>query len=129
MYRWTALVTLASLALYFFMLFRVGLLRGKTGIKAPATTGHPDFERAYRIQMNTLEGMPLFLPALWLAAVHVDDRFAAVIGLLWIAGRILYMRLYTIDPDKRGPGFGMQATAFLILYAAALIGVLRAFFV
>ena len=129
MVRWTALVTLAALALYFAMLFRVGLMRGKTGVKAPATTGHPDFERAYRIQMNTLESMPLFLPALWLAAVYADDRLAAVVGLVWIVGRILYMRLYTIDPDKRGPGFGIQAVAVIALYVIALIGVLRTFLV
>ena len=128
MYRWTALVTLASLALYFFMLFRVGLLRGKTGIKAPATSGHPDFERAYRIQMNTLEGMPLFLPTLWLAAIYVVDRFAAVLGLVWIVGRFLYMRAYTIDPAKRGPGFAIQSLATGVLFLAAVVEILHSFF-
>lgn len=128
MYRWTALVTLAALALYFAMSMRVGMLRGKTGVNAPATTGHPDFERAYRIHVNTLEGMPLFLPSLWLAAVYVDDRFAALTGLVWIVGRVLYMRLYTIDPGKRGAGFGTQAAAVAVLYVAALIGILRTFF-
>ena len=129
MYRWTALVTLASLALYFAMLWRVGIARGKTGVAAPATTGHPDFERAYRVQMNTLEGMPLFLPSLWLAAVYVDDRFAAAVGLVWIAGRFIYMRSYTADPATRGLGFGTQGVAVCLLFAGALIGVLRNFFV
>ena len=62
-----------------------------------------------------------------------DYRIADLVQLVQtdpaIAGRILYMRLYTIDPAKRGPGFGLQAVAVIVLYVAALIGVLRAFFV
>lgn len=128
MYRWTALVTLAAVALYFVMLIRVSQARARTGIKAPATSGHPDFERAYRIQTNTLESMPLFLPTLWLAAVYVDDRFAAALGLVWIVGRFLYMRAYTIDAAKRGPGFVVQSLATGILFLAALVEVLHSFF-
>lgn len=128
MFHWTGLVTLGAIALYFAMLWRVGISRGKTGLKAPATTGNPDFERAYRVQMNTLEGMPLFLPSLWLAAFYVDDRFAAVMGLVWIVGRFIYMRAYTADPAKRGTGFAMQGVAACVLYLAALAGVVRTFF-
>ena len=40
-------------------------------------SGHPDFERAFRIQMNTLEWMPIFLPALWLFAIYIGDAIAA----------------------------------------------------
>lgn len=128
MYRWTALVTLGAVALYFAMSVRVGFARGRTGIKAPATTGHPDFERASRIHLNTLEGIPVFLPPLWLAAAYVDDRLAAAVGLVWIVGRFLYMRAYTIDPEKRGPGFAIQGFAVIVLFVAALAGVLRTFF-
>ena len=127
MYRWTALVTLGALALYLAMLYRAGKARERTGLKAPATTGHPDFERAYRVQMNTLEVMPLFLPPLWLAAFYIDDRFAALVGLVWIVGRFLYMQGYTADPAKRGVGFAIQGVAVCVLYATALIGVVRAF--
>ena len=127
MYRWTALVTLGALALYLAMLYRAGKARERTGLKAPATTGHPDFERAYRVQMNTLEVMPLFLPPLWLAALYIDDRFAALVGLVWIVGRFLYMQGYTADPAKRGVGFAIQGAAVCVLYATALIGVVRTF--
>jgi hypothetical protein len=34
---------------------RVGILRGRHNIRAPAASGHPLFERAYRVQLNTLE--------------------------------------------------------------------------
>ena len=125
MLKWTALVTLATLILYFFMMYRVGLFRGRTGIKAPATTGHPDFERAYRVQMNTLEWMPLFLPPLWLAAFFTSDLFAAAGGLVWIVGRAIYMQAYMADPAKRGLGFAIQAAAAIVLFLGSLVGVVR----
>ena len=93
--HFTALVTLLALILYFWLCFRVAQARVKFGVKAPATTGHPDFERAFRIQMNTLEWMPIFLPAIWLAAIYVSDIGAALIGVVWIAGRVLYTLGYT----------------------------------
>ena len=89
----------------------VSRARTAYGIKAPAVTGNPDFERVFRVQMNTLEWMPMFLPSLWLFAIYVSDPFAAAIGLVWIAGRILYIVSYSKAANKRGPGFGIQAFA------------------
>jgi len=122
--HFTALVTLLALFLYFWFGFQVGQARVKFGVKAPATTGNPDFERVFRIQMNTLEWMPIFLPAMWLAAVYVSDIGAALIGGVWIAGRVLFMRGYTEAAEKREPGFFVQATATGVLWLAGLIGVL-----
>jgi glutathione S-transferase len=122
----TALVILLALIVYFWISFRVGQARSKFGIKAPATTGNPDFERAFRVQMNTLEWMPIFLPAAWLAGIYVSDIGAAVLGLIWIGGRLLYMQGYTEAAEKRGPGFGVQATACGVLWVAAVVGVLTA---
>ena len=45
-----AIVTLVALLVYFYMGMRVGRGRVLYGITAPAVTGHPDFERAYRVQ-------------------------------------------------------------------------------
>lgn len=73
MYRLTALVTLLAIAFYFFTCINVSRARTKTGVKVPATSGHPDFECAFRIQMNTLEWMPIVLPALWLFAIYIGD--------------------------------------------------------
>jgi glutathione S-transferase len=67
---WTAIVTLAIGFFYFYTAFRVGNLRAKHDIKAPATSGHPLFDRAYRVQLNTLEQMGIFLPFLWVAAFY-----------------------------------------------------------
>jgi len=105
---------------YFFTSFRVGKARATFGIKAPAITGNADFERVFRVQMNTLEWMPIFLPSLWLFAIYVSDWLAAVIGLVWIVGRILYLTGYSQAAEKRGPGFGIQALAYGILLAGVL---------
>ncbi|MBV9063492.1 MAG: MAPEG family protein, partial [Alphaproteobacteria bacterium] len=63
----SALVTILVLILYVAMGARVGRMRGKHNVAAPATAGHPEFERAFRVHMNTLEQLIIFLPLLWLA--------------------------------------------------------------
>jgi len=111
------LVTLLALAVLFGTAVAVGRGRVKYKIAAPATTGHPDFERLFRIQMNTLEQLALFLPALWVAAHYVKPEIAGGIGLLWIAGRIWYAIAYAADAGKRGPGFGMGMLSTGVLWA------------
>ena len=70
--------------------------------------------------MNTLEWMPIFLPSLWLFAVYDSDAIAAILGLVWIAGRILYMIGYTKAAEKRSLGFGIQALAGAVLLLGSL---------
>ena len=123
MFNLTALVTLLAVALYFSTSIIVARARQRTGIKAPATSGNPDFERAFRVQMNTLEWMPIFLPALWLCAYYVGDQWAAIGGLVWVIGRIMYIRGYLEEASKRGPGFGVQAFAAVLLWVSALVGI------
>lgn len=116
----TAIVTLLSLLTYFWISFRVGAARARYGVAAPATTGHPDFERRFRAQQNTLEWLPIFLPSLWLFAIYWSDLAAAVLGLVWIAGRILYALGYAKEAGARGVGFAIQALAALALLVGAL---------
>jgi glutathione S-transferase len=116
----TALVTCLAILFYFFTSVRVAKARVALGVKLPAISGHPDFERVFRVQMNTLEWMPIFLPSLWLFAIYISDTVAAAIGLVWIAGRILYMTGYSRAVEKRGPGFAIQALAAAVLWAGAL---------
>ncbi|HEX3405992.1 MAG TPA: MAPEG family protein, partial [Caulobacteraceae bacterium] len=93
----------------------------KYGVAAPAVTGNPDFERAYRIQMNTLEWLPIFLVSLWLFALSWgSDLVAAGIGVVWLIGRILYLTGYSRAAEARGPGFGIQALAAGVLLFGAL---------
>jgi len=113
-------VTFLALLVYFWTGLRVGAARQKYGVAAPAVTGPPEFERAYRVQMNTLEWLPLFLPSLWLFAYYWDGWTAAGIGLIWILARLLYATSYVKDPSKRGPGFGLQALCTMVLLLGAL---------
>ena len=121
-----ALVTLLAVLLLFGTVWVVGRARGKHGIKAPAVTGHPAFERAYRVQMNTLEQTVMFLPTLWLAANYGFSGWAGIAGLVWLAGRVWYAVAYLSDAGKRGPGFALGMIAWLALLVMACIGVVRA---
>ncbi|HEY8585366.1 MAG TPA: MAPEG family protein [Rhodanobacter sp.] len=121
-----ALVTLLNVLLLFGTAWAVGSARGKYAIKAPATAGHPLFERAYRVQMNTLENTVLFLPTLWLAAHYGFSDWAGAAGLVWIVGRVWYALAYLKDPGKRGPGLLVGMFGWLVVLALACIGVGRA---
>jgi glutathione S-transferase len=115
MYHFTGLVSLLAILFYFFTSARVARARAKYKIAAPAITGNADFERVFRVQMNTLEWMPIFLPSLWLFAIYISDRWAALVGLVWIVGRIVYMLGYEQATEKRSPGFLIQALACIVL--------------
>jgi glutathione S-transferase len=121
--RYTAIITLLAVAFYFFLATRVAVARGKFNVQLPATTGHPDFERVFRVHMNTLEWMPIFLPLLWLCAIYLNDIAAAMLGLVWIGGRILYFTGYSQAVEQRLPGFLIQVAACALLFVGALAGI------
>ena len=122
-HRWTAVVTLLTLLVYFWMSLQVGSARGKCGISPPAMTGDPLLERAVRVQSNTLEWLPIFLASLWLFAIYWSELAAAALGIVWIIGRVIYAFGYMADPAKRSAGFMIQffATALLLLGALGKI--------
>jgi uncharacterized membrane protein YecN with MAPEG domain len=124
--EYVALVTLLLLLQYLTFSILVGAARGKSGIKAPAVTGDADFERAYRVQMNTLEQLVLTLPALWLSGLYFSPMVAALLGLAFFLGRVLYRAGYVKDPQKRGAGFGIGFLASIGLVVTALWGVIGA---
>jgi glutathione S-transferase len=119
MYHFTSLVTCLALLFYFLTSVQVAKARARFGIKAPAISGDPDFERVFRVQMNTLEWLPIFLPSLWLFAIYLSDAIAAAIGLVWIGGRIAYLIGYSKAANQRGRGFGIQASAAIVLWLGA----------
>ena len=121
-----ALVTLAAVFVYFVTTLNVGRAREKYKIVAPAVTGNLDFERVYRVQMNTVEQIVAFLPALWLFAIYLSPVWASAFGVVWIVGRILYAVGYTRSADKRDVGFGVTFIAFAALWAGAAWGVIGA---
>jgi glutathione S-transferase len=120
-YALVGIVTLLSLLLYFAMSMGVAKARSQFGVEAPAISGHPDFERVFRVQANTLEWLPIFLPSMWLwAYAWGGDLIPAGIGLVWIVGRTLYMTGYSRAASARSTGFMIQALATGVLLFGAL---------
>jgi len=119
-HAYVAIVTLLALLTYFWMSLQVPVARRKTGIAAPAMTGDPLLERTIRAHYNTLEWLPIFLPALWIFAIYWSDLVAAGLGLLWIVGRIVYQIGYVSAPEKRAPGFLIQFIAVVVLVLGGL---------
>jgi uncharacterized membrane protein YecN with MAPEG domain len=113
------------LLVYLWTVIGVGAARRKSGIKAPTMTGDPLLERAVRVQANTLEWLPIFLPSLWLCHLFWQPQdqtgiIVAAIGVVWIVGRILYALGYVVDPSKREMGFLIQFLASIALLLGAL---------
>jgi glutathione S-transferase len=123
MNAYIALVTILTVLLLFATAFMVGRARGKFGIKAPATSGHEGFERAFRVQMNTQESALMFLPALWAAAAFGAAWLSAAFGAAWLVGRIWYAVAYANPAGNRGPGFLIGMIALLALIVQALWGI------
>ena len=124
----SAIVTVLAVIFVFYTGLEVGRMRGKHKIAAPAVTGNPEFERAYRVQMNTLEQFVLFLPLFWLATIYFQmlPWLPAVFGLVWIIGRWLYMQGYMAAPEKRGRGFMVAGLANLGLLIMSVVGIVQA---
>ncbi len=114
----------ALLAIIQFIMFSifVGQARGKYGIQAPAMTGNEHFERAVRVQMNTLEQLVGFLPALLIAAVYWPQTYVAAVGAVYLLGRTLYRQAYVADPARRGLGFLLTFFPTTLLILAGLVG-------
>ena len=116
-------VVLALSVIEFFVFgVMVGRARVQYGVEAPAMTGHEIFERYVRVHYNTLEQMVAFVPAMLLFGAYVSATAAAVLGLMYVAGRIVYFRSYIADPKKRGPGFGLSALPTMIMLLGGLGG-------
>src|ERR1700691_2165752 len=116
------LITVLALLQFLYFGILVSRARGRFGIKAPAITGNEIFERYLRVQMNTLEMLVIFLPALWIATVYVPTYGVALLGVLYLIGRFVYLRGYVADPSKRGTGFGLTALPIVVLLLIDLIG-------
>lgn len=118
----TVIVTVLALLINIFFAMRVGQARGRLGVDAPATAGPEEFNRIYRIHQNTIEQSVIFLPSLWLFYAVFHTLWGAVIGVIWLVGRLVYARAYTADPKKRGPGMILTFASSLVLLLSALAG-------
>jgi len=123
---WIHLVTLLALLEYLFFGYLVGKARATFGVKAPAITGHEIFERYFRVQMNTLELLIVFVPALWMAATYWNPLWVAALGAVYVIGRIVYLRGYVADPRTRSIGFGLSIAPIAVLLIGIGVCVARA---
>ncbi len=118
----TVLVSVLALLQYLLFGMLVSRARARFGVQAPAIAGHEVFERYFRVQMNTLELLVVFVPALWMASAFVPPLWIALLGLLYLIGRVLYLRGYVAAPSKRGAGFGLSFLPILVLLLIDLVG-------
>ena len=128
MHLHAALITLLNVLLLSLAVYLVGAARGKYKISAPATTGHPDFERAFRAHQNTIEQTLMFLPALWLACIYGNEQWAVWSGYAWLLGRTLYLFGYVREAGKRSTGFLISGLAWIVIVCIALVGLVPRFF-
>jgi glutathione S-transferase len=115
-----AIVILLALLQYVVFAMLVGRARGRYQVEAPATTGHPVFERHFRVQQNTLELLVVLIPSLWLFGEYVSARWAAILGAVYLLGRVLYLTSYIADPKKRSAGFGLSFLPILVMLVVGL---------
>jgi len=118
-----ALVILLALLEYQFFSFKVGMARGKYDIKAPAISGHEIFDRYYRVHMNTLEQLIVFIPAILVFAYFGNPTYAAGLGVFFLIGRILYFISYVKDPTKRATGFILGWIPMVLIVLGGLVSV------
>lgn len=112
----------AMLAVLQYLVFGslVSRARGTYGIKAPAVTGSEEFERVYRVQMNTLELMVAFVPSLYVAARYWPTPYVAGLGCVYLIGRLVYWRAY-VAAGRRTLGFTLSLAPVFVLALAALV--------
>lgn len=117
-----SLVVALALLEYFAISMLVGQARGKYGVAAPATSGHPVFDRTMRVQQNTIEQLVIFIPSMFLFGQYVSTTFAALLGIVFIVGRALYYQGYVADAQKRSTGFVLSVIPVIILLVGSLLG-------
>lgn len=118
---WVSVVVLLALLQYMVLGSLVGLARGRYHVVAPAVTGHPMFERWFRVHQNSLEMLIAFVPAAWLFGWWVSPAWAVAIGLVYVAARILYTVQYLKDPRTREIGAGLSFLSIFALIVGCLI--------
>jgi glutathione S-transferase len=125
-YPLTTLALVAALFVYGWISINVGRARAQFGVPAPQSGGHPEFDKRYRVQVNTVEQSVLLIPGVLLGTPVLGDLFAGTLVAIWTVGRILFALAYYKDPAKRGPGFAMTFIPGLMLVIAAAKGAVTA---
>jgi uncharacterized MAPEG superfamily protein len=120
------IVVLLALVEFFYFSLEVGKARGRYKIPAPATTGNEIFERYFRVHMNTLELLVMFVPSILLFGQYLSPYIAAGLGVVYLVGRLVYLFAYVKEPKKRSAGFGLSILPIMVLMLGAIVGAVRA---
>jgi glutathione S-transferase len=120
------IVTVLALLEFFYFSLEVGRARGRYNVPAPATTGNEMFERYFRVQMNTLELLVMFVPSILFFGLYLNPYVAAGLGVVYLIGRLVYLFAYVKEPKTREVGFGLSMGPILILMLGAIFGAARA---
>ena len=116
------LVMGCALLQFFAFGMLAGVQRMKTGIEAPAISGNEMFERYFRVHYNTMEQLVIFVPAIYLYGTYISVNWAAGLGVVFIIGRFVYLKMYIANPKKRGIGFGLTMLPNTILLLGGMGG-------
>ena len=84
-----------------------------------------DYPNRNKAVYNTLEQIVLFLPCLWLYSIFVDPKWGAILGAVWIVGRIAYAWGYYVEASKRAAGNAIASLATLALLFGTLFHLVR----
>ena len=122
-----AVVIALALLEYIYISFQVGAARGKYGVPAPAVVGNEIFERTFRVHQNTMEQLVVFVPAIVMFGLYLSPAAAAGIGVVFLVGRLVYLRSYVKDPDSRTVGFLLGFASNVVLLVGGLVGALIAY--
>jgi glutathione S-transferase len=116
------LVIALALAEFVVLGAMVGKARGKYGVKAPAVSGPDGFNRIFRVHQNTMEGLVVFVPAIWIFGTTIDPMVAAGLGLIGVIGRAIYAAGYISAADKRAVGAIICQMVSMALVIGAVFG-------
>ena len=122
-----AIVVLVALIQYTIFGALVGRARMKYKVEAPAVSGDLIFERYYRVHMNTLESLLMFVPSIFVFATYISADIAAGLGVIFVIGRQLYLHAYVKDPKSRELGFMLTFLPSAILALGGIVGAIMSY--
>jgi uncharacterized MAPEG superfamily protein len=115
-YPWSMLITISLLTVNMWLASKVSHARltasGVSNPHSPEIYNQSGFMRVFRNHANFHEHLMVFLPIFWIFAFCYSDVLAAAIGLLFLTGRIMYLKNY---PESHRVGFIVSLTSLLIL--------------
>jgi uncharacterized MAPEG superfamily protein len=126
--QYVELIVITAVIQFLFFGVMTGKARVKYGVKAPATTGEEGFERMYRVQMNTLEMLVIFIPVIFIASNYWSPLLTSSLGLVYIIGRFIYWRAYVNEPKNRAIGFMLSLVPSMLLMVLSVVGIIISLF-